>query len=60
MKVKLHKALEFRNEDEKSLSEDRTVLIKDLGNVTCETEITFEYNIKRVKELLLMEDIDIE
>lgn len=59
LKVKLHKGLEFRNEDVNALSEDKSLLVKELGNVTQETEITFEYRLKPMKELLLMEDIDI-
>jgi len=58
--VKLHKGLEFRNEDPLSLSEDKTIMVKELGNVTEETEITFEYRLKPVSELLKMEDIDLE
>mmetsp|Transcript_9065 Transcript_9065/g.8528 ORF Transcript_9065/g.8528 Transcript_9065/m.8528 type:complete len:153 (+) Transcript_9065:551-1009(+) len=58
--VKLHKGLEFRNEDLVYLSDADTVLTKDIGNVTQNSEVTFEYKIKRVKELLLMDDIDLE
>mmetsp|Transcript_24445 Transcript_24445/g.24031 ORF Transcript_24445/g.24031 Transcript_24445/m.24031 type:complete len:292 (+) Transcript_24445:1053-1928(+) len=60
LKVKLHKGLEFRKEDPLSLSEDKTILVKELGNVTDETEITFEYRLKPMKELLEMEDLDLE
>ncbi len=49
LKVKLHKGLEFRNEMPQNLTEDSTVLIKDFGNVTEDTEITFEYRIKSVR-----------
>ncbi len=59
LKVKLHKGLEFRNEDPKNLSEDKSLLVKELGNVTEETEVTYEYRLKPMKELLKMEDIDI-
>jgi hypothetical protein len=59
LKVKLHKGLEFRNEDILNLSEDKSLLVKELGNVTEETEVTFEYRLKPMKELLKMEDIDI-
>ena len=59
LKVKLHKGLEFRNEDPLSLSEDKSLLVKELGNVTEETEITFEYRLKPMKELLKMADIDL-
>ncbi len=59
LKVKLHKGLEFRNEQPELLNQDKTVLTKDLGNVTDETEIFFEYKLKSVKELLKMQDIDL-
>jgi hypothetical protein len=34
MKIKLHKALEFRNEESKYLNEDRTLMLKEFGNAT--------------------------
>lgn len=34
LKVKLHKGLEFRNEESKDLSSEETILTKNLGNVT--------------------------
>ena len=43
LKVKLHKGLEFRNEQPVNLSEDRTILSRDLGNVYADTDVTFEY-----------------
>lgn len=58
-KVKLHKGLEFRNENPIYLSEDKSLMVKELGNVTQETEITFEYRPKSIKDLLKMEDIDL-
>lgn len=58
-KVKLHKGLEFRNEDPVNLSEDKTLMVRDQGNVTDETEITFEYRLKNLKELVKMDDIDL-
>ena len=60
LKVKLHKGIEFRNEEEDVLSDAKTVLTKDIGNVTRDTEVTFEYRIKPVKDLLEMPDIDLE
>ena len=48
MKVKLHKMLEFRHELPENMSEENTLLTKELGNVTEQTEQTFEYRIKRV------------
>lgn len=58
-KVKLHKGLQFRNEDPDSLSADMTLMVRDIGNVTEETEITFEYTLKKIRELARMEDIDL-
>ena len=57
-KVKIHKGLQFRNELEKDLSPDKTTLTKKLGNVTKDSAFTFEYGLKPIKELLMMEDID--
>lgn len=58
-KIKLHKGLEFRNEDPQNQGEDKTVLVRGLGNVTEETEFTFEYTLKSMKELVKMEDLDL-
>jgi len=58
-KIKLHKGLQFRNEVDANLSEDKTIMIRDLGNVTAETEITFEYTLKNIKDIVAMEDIDL-
>lgn len=58
-KVKLHKGLQFRNENPINLSEDKALLVRDIGNVTMETEITFEYTLKKISELAKMDDIDL-
>lgn len=58
-KVKLHKGLMFRNELPQNLSEDSTLLVKDLGNVTEDSVFTFEYTIKPIAQLVEMEDIDL-
>lgn len=58
-KIKLHKGLEFRNEDPLNLSEDKSLMARELGNVTEETEITFEYRLKNLKELVKMDDLDL-
>jgi hypothetical protein len=58
-KIKLHKGLQFRNEMQEHLSEDMSLLVRDIGNVTAQTEITFEYTLKKVAELLKMEDVDL-
>lgn len=57
-KVKLHKGLQFRNELESDLSEQRTILTRRFGNVTTDSMFTFEYGMKPISELLLMEDLD--
>ena len=36
-----------------------TLLVREIGNVTEETEITFEYTLKKVRELARMEDLDL-
>jgi hypothetical protein len=41
------------------VSENKTILSRELGNVNEETEVTFEYQLKHYKELLKMEDIDL-
>lgn len=56
--MKLHKGLEFRNQDPINLSDDKTILARNLGNVNEETEVTFEYRMKSVKELIKMVDLD--
>ena len=60
VKVLLHKALEFRNEDESNLNKSKTLLRKVVGNATEDSEITFEYKIKDAEDLKEIEDFDIE
>ena len=59
VKVLLHKALEFKNEDESSMNKSKTQLQKVLGSVTESSEITFEYKIKDAKDLRLIKGFDI-
>jgi len=58
LKVKLHKGLEFRNELVTNLSEDHTILTKDFGNVNEDTDVCFEYQMKPLRELLKITEID--
>jgi hypothetical protein len=58
-KVKLHKGLMFRNELAQNMSEDCTLLVKDLGNVTQDSIFTFEYTIKPIAQLIEMDDLDL-
>lgn len=58
MKVKIHEGIEFRNEDKAVLSENNTLLTKELGNVTTDTVVTFEYRMKETDELEKLKNID--
>ena len=58
LKVKLHAGIEFRNELLKNLSMNDTVLSKNFGNVNEETDLCFEYQIKPLRDLLKLTDID--
>lgn len=51
--------MEFRNEVGENLSENNTLLTRELGNVNEESEITFEYRMKDAKVLAEMVDIDL-
>lgn len=57
-KVKLHKGLQFRNELQTDLSDDKTILTRRFGNVTADTMFTFEYGMKPISQLLNIKDID--
>jgi hypothetical protein len=58
LKVKLHKGLEFRNELVTNLSYSNTLLSKDFGNVNEDTDVCFEYQMKPLRELLKIKEID--
>lgn len=60
LKVKLHKGLRFRREDPQNLTDNQTILVKELGNINEESSITFEYALKSINEIIEMEDIDLE
>lgn len=59
-KVKLHKGLMFRNENPADLSDDKTLLTRQFGNVTEDNVFTFEYTLKPISQLVEMEDINLE
>ncbi len=46
LKVFLHKALRFRNEDEGEFMNNGTIYKKIVGNVTEKSEVSFEYDLK--------------
>ena len=58
LKVKLHKGLEFRNEDEDNIEQAGSFMVKTVGNVTADQEITFEYRLKDAELLAAIPDID--
>jgi len=51
LSVKLHKTMCFRNENADQLKYDNSTLIKDIGNVTNETEMFVEYKFKATEEI---------
>ena len=62
LRVQLHRALEFRNEDENNFpdSHDRSLIQRTIGNITSQTLATFEYMLKRPEELEKLEGVDLE
>lgn len=59
VKIRLHPALKFRNEEEEYLTENKSVYLKNIGNVTAGTTLTFEYQTKNDVELQ-QEGIDLD
>jgi hypothetical protein len=60
VKVKLHKIMHFRNEEEKDIKNNGSTLIKEVGNATKESELYIEYNFKSSDEIAKFNDIDID
>lgn len=60
VKIKLHQAFEFKNEQAQNLNGNKTMLTKILGNVTEATEITFSYRIKDAEELKEIEGFTLD
>ena len=54
LKVKLHNALKFIEEDKKDLSQDYSLLNREIGNVIENQNITFRYGIKSLTELKVL------
>ena len=59
IKVKLHKVMQFRNEDSSFLKDNASTLLKEIGNATRETELYVEYSIKNSQEIAELNDIDL-
>ena len=55
VKIMLHKALVFRNEDINLLKDNKTILVKDFANATAKTKITFEYELRDEEDLKFLE-----
>jgi hypothetical protein len=51
MQVIIHKGLEFRNEEEENLNTEKNVLTKNMGSVSADSEMTFEYKVKSIEVL---------
>jgi hypothetical protein len=60
VKVKLHKTLQFRNENTAFLKYDGSTLEREVGNATNQTELYVEYNMKKSEDIAKYEDINIE
>lgn len=58
-KVKIHKGLQFRNEAEANLNPDKTLMVREMGNVNEDSEFTFEYTLKPLNVLIEMDDLDL-
>jgi len=52
VKLRLHQAMKFRNEAEENLKERASLYEKNVGNVTAQTELTFEYEVRPDEELV--------
>lgn len=60
VKIKLHKALEFRsNNDGRILSADRSVLALPVGNATKDSQVTFAYGARPLTELKVIKGLDL-
>jgi hypothetical protein len=60
IKVKLHKLMQFRNENSNFIKDNGSTLIKEIGNATDDTELYVEYCMKKSEDIAKYEDIDIE
>lgn len=60
VEVRLHKALKFFREDEKNYVNGNTNIIqREIGNVTRNSIMTFEYGIKSAQELQLVGNVNL-
>lgn len=60
VKVKLHKLMNFRNEEAADTTNEGSTLAKEIGNTTKESELYIEYAFKKSEEIAKYEDIEID
>ena len=60
VKVKIHKLMQFRKEDQNDIKHEGCTLIKEVGNATKESELYIEYCFKNSKEIAKYVDIDLD
>jgi len=56
--MKIHKIMCFRNEIPEEIKDNGSTIIKNIGNVTSETEIFIEYSFKSSEEIALYKEFD--
>jgi hypothetical protein len=52
LKIRLNKLFKFRNEDTAFLKDNGSFLEKEMGNITKETELTYEFDVRSKKQAL--------
>ncbi|CAI2383029.1 unnamed protein product [Moneuplotes crassus] len=60
LKVKLNRAIEFRNENENNMRSGKTLLIKRIGNVSEQSQVTFSYRIKSLPDLKKLKGFNLD
>jgi hypothetical protein len=58
--LNVNKILTFKNEEEENLKNNRSTLVKKIGNVKKDSEYYFEYKFKKANVIANMNDINIE
>ena len=58
LKVKIHKGFTFRNENPENVSQDGSLMTRQIGNASEGQEVTIEYCTKSSEELKEMKDLD--
>jgi len=58
LKVKIHKGFTFRNENPENISQDGSLMVKQIGNASEGQEVAIEYCTKPSEEIKEMKDLD--